>query len=79
MPQAIYSFLESYDLSGKTVIPFNTHEGSGQSGTQSAIERALPGCTVLQGLAVQGKTAQEDEARTRELLEGWLSGLPLKR
>ena len=79
MPQAIFSFFESYDLSGKTVIPFNTHEGSGQSGTQSVIERALPGCTVLQGLAVQGKTAQEDEARTRQLLEGWLSNLPLKR
>ena len=29
MPQAIYSFIESYDLAGKTVIPFNTHEGSG--------------------------------------------------
>ena len=29
MPQAIYSFIESHDLTGKTVIPFNTHEGSG--------------------------------------------------
>ena len=27
MPQAIYSFIENYDLTGKTVIPFNTHEG----------------------------------------------------
>ncbi len=77
MPQAIYSFLESYDLKGKTVIPFNTHEGSGQSGIQSVIENALPDCTVLQGLAVQGKTAQENEARTRELLTGWLNGLDL--
>ena len=75
MPQAIYSFIESYDLTGKTVIPFNTHEGSGQSGTQSVIENALPDCTVLQGLAVQGKTAQEDEARTRELIAAWLESL----
>ncbi len=43
MPQAIYSFIESHDLTGKTVIPFNTHEGSGQSGTQRVIENALPG------------------------------------
>ncbi len=77
MPQAIYSFIESYDLAGKTVIPFNTHEGSGQSGTQRVIENALPDCTVLQGLAIQGKTAQEDEERTRELLTDWLTGLNL--
>ncbi len=75
MPQAIYSFIESYDLAGKTVIPFNTHEGSGQSGTQRVIENALPDCTVLQGLAIQGKTAQEDEERTRALLTDWLTGL----
>ena len=77
MPQAIYSFIESYDLAGKTVIPFNTHEGSGQSGTQRVIENALPNCDVLQGLAIQGKTAQEDEERTRELLTDWLTGLNL--
>lgn len=77
MPQAIYSFIESYDLAGKTVIPFNTHEGSGQSGTQQVIENALPDCTVLHGLAIQGKTAQEDETRTRALLTDWLTGLNL--
>ena len=77
MPQAIYSFIESYDLAGKTVIPFNTHEGSGQSGTQQVIENALTDSTVLQGLAIQGKTAQEDETRTRALLTDWLTGLNL--
>lgn len=77
MPQAIHTFMESHDLIGKTVIPFNTHEGSGQSGTQSVIENALPDSMVLQGLAIQGKTAQEDEERTRELLTDWLTGLNL--
>lgn len=77
MPQAIYSFIESYDLDGKTVIPFNTHEGSGQSGTQRVISNALPNCTVLQGLAIQGKTAQENKGRARELLADWLTGLNL--
>lgn len=38
MPMAVYTFMDSYDFSGKTVIPFNTHEGSGASGTYSAIE-----------------------------------------
>ncbi len=75
MPQAIYSFLESYDLRGKTVIPFNTHEGSGQSGTQRVIESALPDCAVLQGLAVRGKTAQEDAEQTQALIQEWLESL----
>ena len=75
MPQAIYTFLESYDLTGKTVVPFNTHEGSGQSGTQQVIANVLPGSTVLQGLAVRGKTAQEDSEQTQALVNGWLEGL----
>ena len=79
MPQAIYSFIESHDLTGKTVIPFNTHEGSGQSGTQRVIEAALPGSTVLQGLAIQGKVAQEDPERTKALIEPWLEGLNMRK
>ena len=79
MPQAIYSFIERYDLSGKTVIPFNTHEGSGQSGTQQAIENALPDSTVLQGLAIRGKTAQEDQENTRVMIDEWLEGLEMKK
>ena len=79
MPQAIYTFLESYDLTGKTVIPFNTHEGSGQSGTQQVIANVLPGSTVLQGLAVRGKTAQEDPEQTQALVDEWLEGLGMKR
>ncbi len=79
MPQAIYTFMETHDLAGKTVIPFNTHEGSGQSGTQRVIEAALPDSTVLQGLAVQGKVAQEDPERTKALIEPWLEELNMKK
>ena len=79
MPQAIYTFIESYDLTGKTVIPFNTHEGSGQSGTQRVIEAALPDSNVLQGLAIQGKVAQEDPERTMALIEPWLEGMNMKK
>ena len=79
MPQAICTFIETHDLTGKIVIPFNTHEGSGQSGTQRVIEAALPGSTVLQGLAIQGKIAQEDPERTRALIEPWLEGLNMRK
>ena len=77
-PRPVLTFLESYDLSGKRLIPFNTHEGSGQSGTVSEIAASAPGAEMLDGIAIQGKTAQEDADQTRELLADWLDriGLP---
>ena len=74
MPMIVYNFLESYDFSGKTVIPFNTHEGSGQSGTQSRIEAAIPAATVLNGLAIRGATAQNNTAAARSAVEQWIAG-----
>ncbi|MBQ1491693.1 MAG: flavodoxin [Blautia sp.] len=78
-PRPVLTFLESYDLTGKTVIPFNTHEGSGQSGTQDEIEEAAPGAELLDGLAIQGKVAQEDEERTEELISSWLTELGMMK
>ena len=52
MPMAVYTFLESYDFSGKTIVPFCTHAGSGLSGTVGNIKAACPGTTVLDGLAI---------------------------
>lgn len=46
MPMVLYSFLESADLSGKTVIPFNTHGGSGFSGIIKTIAKLQPNATV---------------------------------
>ena len=71
-PRPVLTFLEHYDLSGKTLIPFNTHEGSGQSGTVSEISVSAPNAIMLDGIAIQGKTAQENADQTRELLVEWL-------
>ena len=73
MPMIVYNFLESYDFSGKTVIPFNTHEGSGQSGTQSRIESAIPTATVLNGIAIRGAIAQNDTASAKSAVERWIT------
>lgn len=73
MPMIVYNFLESYDFSGKTVIPFNTHEGSGQSGTQSRIEAAIPTATVLNGIAIRGAIAQNDTASAKSAVERWIT------
>ena len=78
IPMILYSFMEDYDWSGKTVIPFNTHEGSGQGGTVTQIEALCPGATMLQGLAVRGSKAQNDlEGATQDVMV-WLEELRLK-
>ena len=73
MPMIVYNFLESYDFSGKTVIPFNTHEGSGQSGTQGRIASTIPDATVLSGIAIRGATAQNDTASAKSTVERWIT------
>ncbi|MCC8023786.1 MAG: flavodoxin [Clostridium sp.] len=53
MPMGVYSFLEAYDFSGKTVIPFVTSAGSGFSGSIKTLSDKLPGADVVtDGLAV---------------------------
>ena len=79
MPMIVYHFLESYDFAGKTVIPFNTHEGSGQSGTQSRIEGILTQSNVLHGLAVQGRTAQNSQEEARQAVTQWLENLGFQK
>lgn len=71
MPMAVYSFLDEYDLSGKTVIPFVTSGGSGFSGTVSAIQDAEPSADVQQGLALSDSGSMEAQAE----IENWLNGL----
>ena len=77
MPMIVYTFIEAHDFSGKTVIPFCTHEGSGLSGTEGTLERMLPGATVLKGLALRGATAQRSPDEVRTSVASWLKGLGL--
>lgn len=54
MPMAVYTFLESYDFSGKTIIPYCTHEGSGMGSSERDIKKLCPNAKVLSGLAIKG-------------------------
>ena len=54
MPMAVYTFLEHYDFTGKTIHPFCTHEGSGLSHTVQDVQKAAPGAAVTKGLAIHG-------------------------
>ena len=73
MPMAVYTFLESYNFAGKTIIPFCTHAGSGLAGTVSSIQDACSGAAVLDGLAIAGTTAQNDPEDARDAVHTWLS------
>lgn len=78
LPMILHTFMESYDFTDKTVIPFNTHEGSGQSGTQGTIAAKISGATVLQGFAMQGRTAQRLTGSGMDTtVKNWLDGLGL--
>lgn len=75
LPMICYTFLESYDFSGKTIIPFCTHAGSGDAGTQSKIQSAVPNATVKEVLAVTGTDAQNNQDSVKATVSEWLSGM----
>jgi flavodoxin len=52
IPMPLYSFLEEYDLSGKTIIPFSTSGGSSVNQTAKTIERLQPRATLRDGITV---------------------------
>ncbi len=79
MPMPVYTFLESYDFSGKTVIPFCTHAGSGLSGTVQTLESKLTGATVLDGFEIAGTTAQNNQSEAKESVLVWLDKLDINR
>lgn len=71
MPMAVYSFLDEYDFSGKTIVPFVTSGGSGFSDTIRAIEEAEPDSTILEGISISYRHAAEAGNDISE----WLAGL----
>ena len=71
IPMALFTFLEQYDLSGKMIVPFCTHEGSGLGRGPADIGRLCPDSTVRQGLAVRGGSA----GSAQNEVAGWLRQL----
>ena len=70
---AVCTFLESYDFSGKTIIPYCSHEGSGLGGGPRQIAELCPNATLKDGFAVRGGSVMNAE---NDLL-AWLDGLGL--
>ena len=71
MPMAMFTFLESYDFAGKTVIPFCTHEGSALGRSERDIAELAPEAELLEGLAIRGSNVD----RAEDDVVSWLEGL----
>lgn len=69
MPMAVFTFLESFDFSGKTILPLCTNEGSGMGGSEKDIKKACPGAILKSGLSVTGSRAAGSKADVKK----WLS------
>ena len=76
-PMIMYTVFESTPLSGKTLIPFSTHAGSGLSGFDRSLAAAYPECTIAKGLAIAGTDAQNNPDKVRVTVTSWLSELGL--
>lgn len=72
-PRVMFTFFKRYDLNGKVLIPFNTNEGSGMANCEDDVREAYPKATVMKGLAIRGKDAQEGKADRQ--IERWVKAL----
>ena len=75
MPMALFTFLEKHDLSGKTVVPFCTHGGSGFGRGKEDIARLCPNAKMLEGLSVRGSNA----ANAGDDVDEWLRDIGMSK
>lgn len=74
-PMIVRTFMDKVDLNGKTVIPFDTNEGSGMANFREQLQKQYPKATVPEGLAVEGNEA----ASARGQVDSWLRGLKIAK
>ena len=71
MPMILYTFFDTYDLSGKTVALFCTSGGSGLSNTVNEVKAFEPNATVMDGLHIGSSAASNPDEAVRQ----WLSAI----
>ena len=69
-PMIIYTLFDQLDFAGKTIIPFNTHMGSGDGGTYETIRRLEPEADIREGLPIE---MSEAEKGNPEKIHAWLA------
>ncbi len=68
MPMAVFTFLERYDFTGKTILPLCTNEGSGMGSSERDIKKVAHGAIVKSGLPVNGSSV----ANSQGIVSDWL-------
>lgn len=76
LPMVLETFFDTYDLSGVTIVPFNTHAGSRDGNTYNMIREREPNANVIDGIAIAGSDAGSDSAKT-QIVE-WVKELNLQ-
>ena len=80
------SFLNQYDLSGRTIVPFNTNGGYGIGSTFDTVKKLCPNSTVLEGFSTKGGIERdgiyfvmegEKEKQAEQEIQKWLKKLKL--
>ena len=68
-PMAVYTFVESYDWSGKTLVPFNTSASGGFGRSLSGLEESASGATILDGLSFTERTLGDAQSEVTTWLD----------
>lgn len=68
-PQVMFTFFKKYDLNGKTIIPFTTHEGSGLGNCVKDVKQAYPNATVTGEFSIYGHEVREGKERVGKWLK----------
>lgn len=71
MPMPVFTFLEQYNFTGKTIVPFCTHEGSGLGRSEQDIKKLCPGASVLKGVAIHGGSSGSAD----KIVSDWIDKL----
>ena len=74
-PMIMYTLFESNDFTGKTLIPFNTNEGSGSAGFEDKLKAKCPDSVVKEGFYTYGHDAQDNPDQVRADVREWLINL----
>ena len=63
LPPPMKSFLKQYDLSGKTIVPFNTNDGYGIGSSFDTVKELCPKSKILDGFSIKGGTESDGRSR----------------
>jgi hypothetical protein len=73
MPMPVFTFLEKYDFTEKTILPVCTHEGSGLGHSESDIRKTCPNASLEKGLAIKGSNVHSAQPEIEKWLQKFIN------